>query len=513
MSHQAHSSNRWRIRAGVLAAGFTVALGGGAFHAAAAGGPSLGAARSFAVLGASTVDNTGETAVTGDVGVSPGTAIVGFPPGTIVSGAMHAGDVAAGEAHADAALAYAFLAGMPSIPANNRSNVDLGGLTLAPGVYKFDAEAQLTGALTLDAGGDSGALFVFQVGTALTTSSGASVTVINGGADYDESNVFWQLGSSATLGAGTAFTGNLLAYASVTMVTGTTLNGSALALTGAVTMDGNTVTSPALAGPPVIVPGAPLAPINLTAVPIGVVPCAGSTLSWTDASTNESVFRIFRRDGAAPDFALIGSIATTNAPGTGGAVSFDDQVLDVSTTYTYRVTALSLADGESIASNEVRVEACVVAGGSRLDVDLGRCVITDKSRGRTDAISVKGTYSVIGGVSSDPRMDGVTIQVRAPANLVLVRIEPNDPRWKASKNGVYRWKSSNGGDAPRSSIVIDTRKSEFTLKTKKGEFGSIPVNSITVSLTCQGATGSDTRAWNVPNKLRNGMRAQFTLRK
>ncbi len=512
MSHQPRSSNRWRIRGALLACAVAVAVAGGSHHAAAAGGPSLGAARSFAVLGASTVDSTGQTVVTGDVGVSPGTAIVGFPPGTIASGAVHAGDVLAAQAHADAALAYDFLAGMPSIPANNRSNVDLGGLTLAPGVYKFDAEAMLTGALTLDAGGDSGALFVFQVGTALTTSSGASVTVINGGANYDESNVFWQLGSSATLGAGTAFTGQLLAYASVTMVTGATLNGSAMALTGAVTLDGNTVTSPPLAGPPVIVPGAPLAPINLTAVPIGVVPCSGSTLSWTDASTTESVFRVFRRDGAAPDVVLIGSVATANAAGTGGAVTYQDLLLDASTTYTYRVTASSLTAVESNPSNEVRVDACIVVGGGRLNVELGRCVITDKSKADSDGISLKGTYSVIGGVSSDPRPDGVTIQVRAPGNLVLVRIAPNDPRWKAQKRGVYTWKSEKG-DAIASSIVIDTRKSEFTLKTKKGDFGAMPVNAITVSLTCQRATGSDTRAWDLPNKLPKGTRARFTLPK
>ncbi len=245
MTHKEHVSKDWRTRGAVLATA-VVALAGASLPAAAGAGPSLGAARSFGVLGASTVSSTGQTTVTGDVSVSPGTEITGFPPGTVTGGAIHAGDATAARAHRDAANAYDVLAGMASIPANNRSNVDLGGLTLAPGVYKFDSSAQLTGALTLDAQGDSGALFVFQVASALTTASGASVVVINGGGNYDESKVFWQIGSSATLGSGTAFTGNILAYASITLVSGTTMTGNALSLVGAVTMDTNSViTSPA----------------------------------------------------------------------------------------------------------------------------------------------------------------------------------------------------------------------------------------------------------------------------
>ena len=243
MTQERRSSGRWRTKAGVLVA-VGAALAGASRPATAEGGPSLGAARSFAVLGASTVESIGLTAVTGDVGVSPGTEIVGFPPGTIAGGSLHAGDAAAATAHADAGIAYAFLAGMASIPANNLSGLDLGGMTLAPNVYKFDTSAGLTGALTLDAGGASSGRFVIQVASALTTASGSSVVVINGGADYDESRVFWQIGSSATLGSGTAFTGNILAYASVTLVTGSSLAGNAIALNGAVTLEANTVVSP-----------------------------------------------------------------------------------------------------------------------------------------------------------------------------------------------------------------------------------------------------------------------------
>ncbi|HEU4395526.1 MAG TPA: ice-binding family protein [Planctomycetota bacterium] len=243
MAHSSRKSNAWRIRGGVLVA-VGASLAGASLPVLAAGGPSLGAARTFAVLGASNVSSTGFTAVTGDVGVSPGTEITGFPPATVAEGALHAADPAATAAHADAQIAYDFLAGMASIPANNLSDTDLGGRTLAPGVYKFNAAAELTGDLVLDANGDSGALFVFQIGSSFTTASNATVRVIRGTANYDKSNIFWQVGSSATLGSGTAFTGNILAYASITLVTGTTMTGNALALNGAVTLDANTVVSP-----------------------------------------------------------------------------------------------------------------------------------------------------------------------------------------------------------------------------------------------------------------------------
>jgi hypothetical protein len=230
------------MRGGLLVA-VAVAMAGASLPAATPRRPTLGSARSFAVLAGSTVSSTGLTAVTGDVGVSPGTGMTGFPPATVTGGAIHVADQKATEAHADASLCYAFLKGMESVAANDLTGIDLGGLTLDPGVYTFSSSAGLTGALTLDAGGRSDALFVFQIASTLTTAIGSSVTVINGGGDYDESNVYWQIGSSATLDTGTAFLGNILAYASISMVTGATMTGNALALNGAVTMQANTVTS------------------------------------------------------------------------------------------------------------------------------------------------------------------------------------------------------------------------------------------------------------------------------
>lgn len=222
----------------------TAALGGTA--------PALGVAKSFAVLGGSTVTNTGSTVVTGDLGVSPGLAITGFPPGLVSGGTIHAGDAVAMQAQADVGTAYDALGSQPCTA--DLSGQDLGGLTLTPGVYCFSSSAQLTGALVLDAAGSADAVFVFKIASTLTTASNASVRVINGGNDC---GVFWQIGSSATLGTGTTFAGSVLALASITMTTGAKVSGRTLARTGAVTMDTNAVSVPVCsvaidAGAPVV---------------------------------------------------------------------------------------------------------------------------------------------------------------------------------------------------------------------------------------------------------------------
>ena len=196
--------------------------------------PSLGRARTFAVLGGSTVTNTGATKITGAVGVSsPGVSVTGFPPGTITAGAQHVGDPPANQAQRDAQTAYAALAGKAcNTPLTSQ---DLGGKALAPGVYCLTSSAQVTGQLILDARGDPNGVWVFQIATTLTTAPNASVVMSKKGR---AGNVFWQVGSAATLGTGTAFTGNIVAYSSITMNTGARLSGRALAR-AAVTMDSN----------------------------------------------------------------------------------------------------------------------------------------------------------------------------------------------------------------------------------------------------------------------------------
>jgi type VI secretion system secreted protein VgrG len=215
----------------------------------------LGAAATFAVLASSTVTNTGATVTAGNVGVSPGTAITGFPPGIVTPpAALHSADTAAANAQTALTTAYNTAAGEAST--QNLTGQNLGGLTLGPGVYTFNTSAQLTGTLTLTGAG----FYIFQIGSTLTTASSSVVAAINGA---DAANVFWQVGSSATLGTGSAFIGNILAEISITATTGAAIAGRLLALTGAVTLDTNTITYP-----PAIPPGGPGGgPLPATPVP------------------------------------------------------------------------------------------------------------------------------------------------------------------------------------------------------------------------------------------------------
>jgi hypothetical protein len=201
----------------------------------------LGTACNFGILGATpVVSSTGLTKVIGgDVGVWPAASITGFPPAT-TTGAFHAGDAVAQQAQSDLTVAYnnaAGAAGGQVLPA------DAGGLTLAPGVYKTTSAQPtlgITGNLTL--AGPATGVWIFQIVSSLTTASGNSQVIMSGGAV--SKNVFWQVGSSATLGTNTTFAGNIMAQASVTAATGATLNGRALARTGAVTLDSNPVNVP-----------------------------------------------------------------------------------------------------------------------------------------------------------------------------------------------------------------------------------------------------------------------------
>ena len=196
----------------------------------------MGDAGTFAVLGGSTVTNTGPSTIFGDVGVAPGTSITGFPPGEVFYGTTHSNTSFANSAQADALTAYNQLADLT--PTTDLTGQDLGGMTLTPGVYSFSSSASLTGTLTLDGLGQTNPQFIFQMGSTLTTASDASVNLTNG--DFNTAcNVYWQVGSSATLGTNTDFTGTIIADQSATLNTGASLMGRVIALNGAVTLDDN----------------------------------------------------------------------------------------------------------------------------------------------------------------------------------------------------------------------------------------------------------------------------------
>jgi type VI secretion system secreted protein VgrG len=233
--------------------------------------PPLGAAGSFAVLGGSAVTNTGATVVNGDLGVSPGSSVTGFPPG-IVTGTIHTADAAALAAQNSITTAYNTLAGEACD--TNLTGTDLGGLTLTPATYCFSSSAQLTGTLTLDGQGNPGAVWVFQIGSTLTTASGSQVVFINSG---QSCGAFWQVGSSATLGTTTAFSGNILALASITLNTGATSDGAVFARNGAVTLDTNVVSVVGSCGAPPPTPTPPPGATPTPTPPPGATPTPGPT--------------------------------------------------------------------------------------------------------------------------------------------------------------------------------------------------------------------------------------------
>jgi hypothetical protein len=202
--------------------------------------PALGTARTFAVLAGSTITNTGTaTAIFGDVGISPGTALVGLTAGQ-VTGTFHLGDPAAMKAEADLTTAYNDLAGRPC--QHTMTDVDLGGKTLPPGVYCFAvAAAQAVGDLTLDGQGDPNAVWIFQIASTLTIATNLSTTMIGGG---NACNVYWQVGSSATINGGAQLKGNVFAQASISLLNGANVSpGRTLAQTAAVTMQSTDISN------------------------------------------------------------------------------------------------------------------------------------------------------------------------------------------------------------------------------------------------------------------------------
>ena len=382
------------------------------FPTPAATAPSLGAAGTFAVLGASTVTNTGPTVVTGDLGLSPGSSITGFPPGIVIGGTIHQTDAAAANAQADASTANGALVAQPCTfgpfgPTN------LAGQTLIPGVYCYSSSVQISsgGILTLDGQGDPNAVWVFKAGSTLTTVSGASVVLINGA---QSCNVFWQVGSSATLGTTTAFAGNIIALTSITLTTGANVNGRVLALTGAVTLDSNAVSLCSLAVPPppvVLIPptlGKAFSPATINAGGV-------STLTITLSNPNALVATLTTPlTDTLPSGLLIA--ATPNVSTTCGGAGAPVAVAGG--------TTVTLPAGRTIPANgscTLTVNVTASVGGSYIDTLLAGALVTSNGTNAAPAVATLTVIPAALGAAAIPTLSEWAMILMA-ALLVLVGV-------------------------------------------------------------------------------------------
>jgi hypothetical protein len=334
----------WLTRGSALAVAAAALIGMQSGARAATTPVPLGTAANFAVLAGSTITNTGPTTINGDLGLSPGTAVTGFPPGA-VNGTVYTADSVALQAKNDLTTAYNDAAA-ESVTATIPTG--LGGTTETPGVYNSAAGTfGITGTLTLDAQGNPNAVFIFQAASTLITASASNVSLINGA---QASNVFWVVGSSATLGTDSTLQGSILAVTSITVTTGTTIDGRALARNGAVTLDANTITAltPALT-------------ISITALTSSTAPSDTVDYTITIADTGQTAYA-----GATVTDSLAGVLddATygNDAAATGGGtVSFaapdltwtGDLSPGTTVTVTYSVSVDDPATGNLTLANTV----------------------------------------------------------------------------------------------------------------------------------------------------------------
>lgn len=290
---------------------------------------NLGSAGNFSVLAGSTVTNTGPTAVTGTVGVSSGTAITGFPPGTATGGFQAGPGSTAAAGQVDLTTAFNDAAGRPCTTVLTGQNLGSLPAPLTPGVYCFAADAFLTGTLTLDFLGNPNSIFIFKIGTALTTASASQILLVNtGGSACPQNNVFFQVGSSADLGTGSSFQGNILADQRITLFTGARLIGRALARIAAVNLDTNVI-SPCLAA---LAPCPVITVNNPATFPGGTVGTAFPATTFT-ATGGSGTYTFTVTNGALPTGLVLNPVSgvVSGTPTTAGSFTFTITATDTAT--------------------------------------------------------------------------------------------------------------------------------------------------------------------------------------
>ena len=292
---------------------------------------SMGTAANYSVLAGSTVTNTNPSVIGQSVGLSPGSAVVGFPPGVVLAPAIiDAASPVTLQAQNDLTTAYADAA-LRSVEFT-QTNPDLVGDTLIPGVYAATAKAPLglSGQLVLDGQNNPNAVFIFQTDSTLITSTGSSIVLINGAS---ECNVFWQVGSSATLGSGSVFVGNVLALTSITVQSAVVVHGRALARNGAVTLDNDTFTAPSCIPSTATSPPTTTSPATTTTTPATTTPAT----TIADTATSPSATTIgpaasTASSNVATPISAVDTSTTVSPTGAASTTSFDVTTLTLPST-------------------------------------------------------------------------------------------------------------------------------------------------------------------------------------